>query len=95
LTYCCRDQAHVVPERLNVAGDVMRATTGFEPDKAALDIGKPPRELTARDLGWQHDRATLVKTDEVERGLTDVDADRGDRTIRRFLTDVHRRLLEL
>src|SRR5262245_17832916 len=90
-----RDQAHVVSECLDLAGDVMRATTGLEPDQAALEVGKPACELTARNFGSQHDGATLIETDEVERGLANIDADRGDRTIRRFLTGVHRRLPEL
>jgi hypothetical protein len=61
---------------------------------AARHIGKPALELAARYLGPQHDGAALVETDEVERVLTDVDPDRGDR-IRRILMGVHRRLLEL
>jgi hypothetical protein len=42
-----RDQADVVSERLNLAGDVMRATAGFKPDKAAWKVGEPARELAA------------------------------------------------
>ena len=41
--------------------------------------GKSALELAASHLCPQHDRAALVETDEVERVLTDVDADRGDR----------------
>ena len=95
MTYCAGIRRTSCPERLDLAGDVMGATTGFEPDEAAWEIGEPAYELTARDLGAQHDRAALVEADKVERVLADIDADRGNRLIRRFLTGVHRRLLEL
>src|SRR5262245_66651103 len=55
-----RDQTHVVSERLNLAGDVMRATAGFEPDKAALDVGKPLCELAACYRRSEHDGAKVV-----------------------------------
>jgi len=53
----------------------MRAAASFQSDKAARHIGKPAFELAARYFGPQHDGAALVETDQVERVLTDVDAD--------------------
>jgi hypothetical protein len=42
------------------------------------NIGEPRIDLAARQLMTQNDRAFVLETDDMERVLGDVDADRGD-----------------
>ena len=63
----------------DLPGNVVRAAAGFQADKATRYIDKSALELATRYFDPQHDGATLIETDEVERVLADVDADRGDR----------------
>jgi hypothetical protein len=72
----------------------MRAGSGLEADKAARQIDKSAHELIARYLDAQRDGAALVKTDQVEGVLADIEPDRGD-GIGGLLMGVHRELLEL
>ena len=73
-----RDQADVMPKWLDLAGYVMRARPGFQANKAGRQIDKPADELASRYLEAHGDRAALIKADQVERVLADVQADGGD-----------------
>ena len=57
---------------------MMRPDAGLHADQTRRHVGEPRLDLTARPLLAQHDRATLVVADDVERVLADVDADHGD-----------------
>src|SRR5215470_17380522 len=72
------DEANVVAEWLNLAGNVMRARACLQADKAGRQIHKAADKLVARYLDAHRDRAALVEADEVERVLADVEADCGD-----------------
>ena len=65
---------------LQPAAQVMRADTGFHADQARRHIGKPSLYLPPRPLLPQHDRATAIETDDVERVLADIDTDHSDHT---------------
>src|SRR5215831_15191287 len=52
----------------------MGTDAGFHPDQARWHVGKPRLQLPARPLLPQHDRAVLILANDVERVLTDVDA---------------------
>src|SRR5215470_12576156 len=52
----------------------MGTDAGFHPDQARWYVGKPRLQLPARPLLPQHDRAVLILANDVERVLTDVDA---------------------
>jgi hypothetical protein len=43
----CWDEAHIMPECPDLAGNVMRAAAGFQADETARYIGKPALELAA------------------------------------------------
>jgi hypothetical protein len=44
-------------------------------------LAKRASTLTTRPLLPQHDRAAMIQTDDVERVLTDIDADYGNRNL--------------
>src|SRR6266487_5868262 len=71
----------------------MGARTGLHADQAARNIGETAFELTTGYLLLQDDYTALVKADEVERVLTEVDPDRGDDSSG-LLRCAHRMLLE-
>ena len=66
-------------ERFELAADLMRSRAGLEADQAARHIRQPTFELAARELDPEDDRAALIEADQVEGGLADIDADRGNR----------------
>ena len=51
---------------------VMRTIASLHHNKAGCQIGKPALDLTARPLLTQDDRAPLIKADDVERVLANV-----------------------
>src|SRR5262245_21480538 len=59
---------------------MMCTDTGLHADQTGWHIGKPCLHLAPRPLLPQHDCATLIEADDVERVLADIDADLGDRT---------------
>jgi hypothetical protein len=67
-----------VSKRGELAGDVMRAATGFHADQAARNVGKPALKLSARALQLQNDRPALIEADKMETILAEIDADRAD-----------------
>src|SRR5262249_35276644 len=73
-----RHQPGVMAKRLKVATEMMRADAGFHPDQAWPYIGEPRFDLAARPLLPQHDAASPILADEVERILADIDPDYGD-----------------
>ena len=54
----------------------MRPDAGLHPDQTRGHI-----DLAARPLLSQHNCAALIEANEVERVLTDIDADYGNRTL--------------
>jgi hypothetical protein len=72
-----RHQLHVVAKREELTAQMMGADTGLHADQARRHVGKANRDLAARQLLPQHDRSALVEADQVERVLTDIDANRG------------------
>src|SRR5262245_43399927 len=58
---------------------MMCTDTGLHADQTGWHIGKPCLHLAPRPLLPQHDCATLIEADDVERVLADIDADHGDR----------------
>jgi hypothetical protein len=70
-----------VTKRLQFATEMMGADARLHADQARLHVGKPRFHLTARPFLPQHDCTTLIKADEVERVLADIDADHGDCTV--------------
>src|SRR4029434_7618892 len=73
-----RHQSGVVAKRLKLATEVMRATARLHADEARWKVGKPRLHLAARPFLPQHDAAASILADDVERVLTDIDADHGD-----------------
>jgi hypothetical protein len=57
---------------------MMRADAGFHPDQAPRHIGKASFYLATGPLLPQHDRTALIVADNMERVLTNIDADHGD-----------------
>jgi hypothetical protein len=57
---------------------MVRADTSFHPDQTRWHIGKPNIDLPPRPLLAQHDRSSLIETNDVERVLADIDADYGN-----------------
>src|SRR4030095_16137642 len=76
-----RHQPGIVPKRPQPATEMMRSDTGLHADQAGWYIGKPCFHLAPRPLLPQHDCATLIETDDVERVLADIDTDHGDHTV--------------
>src|SRR3981189_3581736 len=60
---------------------MMRTDAGLHADQARGHIGKACFDLTARPLLPQHDCATTIEPNDVERVLTDINADYGNRTL--------------
>src|SRR5438128_3744995 len=59
----------------------MCADAGFHADQARRYIGEPRFHLATRPLLPQHDGTARIVAHDVERVLTDIDADHGDRGI--------------
>ena len=57
---------------------MMRTDAGLHADQAGRHVGKACGYLATRPLLMQHDRAALIVAHDVERVLTDIDADHGD-----------------
>ena len=76
-----RHQPRIVPERLKLATEMMRADAGLHADQARGHIGKPCFHLATRPLLAQHDCAAIIEADDVERVLADIDADYGNCTL--------------
>ena len=60
---------------------MMRTDAGLHADQARGHIGKACFHLTTRPLLPQHDCATTIEPNDVERVLTDINADYGNRTL--------------
>src|SRR5215472_3819903 len=73
-----RDEPDVVTKGFEPAADMVCAGTGLHPDQAARNVGQAPIELPSRSLQLQHDVAALIEADQMENGLADIDANRGD-----------------
>src|SRR5258708_25881552 len=59
---------------------MMRADAGFHADQARWHVGKACFYLAACPLVPQHNRAALIVANNVERVLTDIDANYGNCT---------------
>jgi hypothetical protein len=57
---------------------MMRTDAGLHADQARRHVGKACGYLAMRPLLMQHDRAALIVAHDVERVLTDINADYGD-----------------
>src|SRR5262244_4152946 len=64
----------------------MRADAGLHADPTRRQIGQPGLHLATRPLLPQHDGTALILANDVERVLTDIDADYGGRGIELLLT---------
>jgi hypothetical protein len=73
-----RHQSRIVAERLEPPAQVVGADAGLHADEAGRQVGELGLELPARQLPAQDDGAALIKADEVEGVLADVDAEDGD-----------------
>src|SRR5262245_11210075 len=71
-------QPGVVAKRSELSAQVMRPDARLHADQARWNIGEPRIDLRARQLLTQNGRAFVVESDDMERVLADVDADRGD-----------------
>src|SRR3977135_1589852 len=60
---------------------MMRTDAGLHADQARGHIGKACFDLTPRPLLPQPDCATTIEPNDVERVLTDINADYGNRTL--------------
>src|SRR5207342_3493124 len=76
-----RHQPRIVPQRVELATEMMRTDAGLHADQARGHIGKACFHLTTRPLLPQHDCATTIEPNDVERVLTDINADYGNRTL--------------
>jgi hypothetical protein len=70
-----------MPQRLELATEVMGTDAGLHADQTRGHIGKTCFDLATRPLLPQHDCATTIETNDVERVLTDINADYGNRTL--------------
>ena len=61
-----RHQSGIVTKRLKLSTEMMRADAGFHADQARRHIGKSCVHLAPRPLLTQHDRAALIKANNVE-----------------------------
>src|SRR5215475_8220369 len=57
----------------------MRTNAGLHADQTRRQISQTGFDLAARPLLPQHNGATSIQTDDVERVLANIDADDGDR----------------
>jgi len=77
-----RHQPGIVTKSPQLATEVMSPDTRLHADQARRHIGKPCFHLPPRPLLPQHDCATTLEADDVERVLPDIDTDHGDHTAR-------------
>src|SRR6201999_3569017 len=73
-----RHQPGIVTKQCEFAAQVMCADTGFHADQARRYIGETRFHLTTRPLLPQHDSAARILAHDVERVLSDIDADHDD-----------------
>jgi hypothetical protein len=60
----------------------MCANTGFHADQARRNIGQPGFDLATRPFSPQRNNATIIQPYDVERVLTNIDADHGNALLR-------------
>jgi hypothetical protein len=65
---------------------MMGADAGLHADQARRNVGEAIRDLAAQQLPTQYDRSALVEADQVERVLTDIDANRIHDAVSGFLS---------
>ena len=73
-----RHQPGIVTERIELAGEMMCPNASLHADQARRHVGESRLDLTARPLLAQHNRAALIKANDVKRVLADIDTDHGD-----------------
>src|ERR1019366_4120504 len=73
-----RHQTSIVAQCFKLATEMMRTDAGLHADQARRHVGKACGYLATRPLLMQHDRAALIVAHDVERVLTDINADYGD-----------------
>jgi len=61
-----RHQPGIMPKCLKPATEMMRANAGFHADQARRHVRKSCFHLATRPLLTQHDRAALIKANNVE-----------------------------
>ena len=71
--------SHIMTERKQLAGDIVRRHTCLDPDQARRCIRKPPANPPASKLLTQDDRPPLIQADQVQRVLTRIDTNSPDR----------------
>jgi hypothetical protein len=71
-------QPGIVSKAIELAAEMMRANAGFHPDQAWRQVGKAGLDLATRPLLPQHDGATIIVANHVERVFADIDADHSD-----------------
>src|SRR6266436_6245813 len=76
-----RHQPGIVAQQPKPAAEMMGTDTGLHADQAGRHVGKLSFHLAARPLLPQHDCATPIEADDVERVLADIDTDCGDHTV--------------
>src|SRR5258708_15406132 len=76
-----RHQPRIVPQRVKLATEMMSTDAGVQADQARWHVGKPYLHSVARPLLTQHNCAAIVQANNVERVLTDIDADYGNRSL--------------
>src|ERR1700722_17560342 len=89
-----RDQTHIVASFSRMPTAAMGGRAGLHADPATWNIGATTLAPTAWHLLLQNDGTPLVKANEVEGVLADVDPDRGDDSSY-LLRCAHCMLLEL
>ena len=62
----CWHQPRIVAELLQLTAEMVRADTGLHADQARRHVCKPCFHLATRPLLPQHDRAALIKANNVE-----------------------------
>jgi hypothetical protein len=77
-----RHQPGILAQQLEPAGEAMGTDTGLHADQAGRHVGKPSFYLATRPLLPQHDCATPIEADDVERVLADIDTDHGGHTVK-------------
>src|SRR5262249_9111140 len=75
-------QPRIVAQRLKLATEMMRSDAGLHADQTRWHVGKPCLHLAARPLLAKHNGAAIIEADDVERILTDINADYGSRSLR-------------
>jgi hypothetical protein len=63
---------------------MMGADAGLHADQSRRHFGEASRDLAAQQLPTQYDRSALVEADQVERVLTDIDANRSHDAVSGF-----------